>query len=110
MTQNEVINNAVAALVVEAPSGIWYLEPTYRMTIRAQGWGEVVPEDELAEILLLTVDKRNARGNKSQAVLDTLFQLMNDAGPALTEEETKLIDDFLQYRIKQGEIDAILKQ
>ena len=69
------------------------------MTIRAQGWGEVVPEDELAEILLLTVDKRNARGNKSQAVLDTLFQLMNDAGPALTEEETKLIDDFLQYRI-----------
>ena len=120
MTYHEIINEAIDTLVTtDDNSGLTYLEPLYKETIRSEGWTEpdaetgepVVTMEELAEILKLTVEKRNAQNNRTQAVVDWIFTVIeNGIDPLVEDEQNDLIKNMMDYMKLNEEVKQKEKQ
>lgn len=120
MTYHEIINEAIDTLVTtDDNSGLTYLEPLYKETIRSEGWTEpdaetgkpVITMEELAEILKLTVEKRNAQNNRTQAVVDWIFAVIeNGIDPLVEDEQNDLIKNVMDYMKLNEEVKQKEKQ
>lgn len=101
MTYFEAMEAAIELTVVtDSISGMSYLEPNYRLLLKESGIS--LPDDkdgsELYELLHLEVEKRNAKLNRLQPVLDWLYDVMTTTvDPAVTQEENELIKNVMDY-------------
>ena len=101
MTYFEAMEAAIELTVVtDSISGMSYLEPNYRLLLKESGIS--LPNDkdgsELYELLHLEVEKRNAKLNRLQPVLDWLYDVMTTTvDPAVTQEENELIKNVMDY-------------
>ena len=108
MTYFEAMEAAIELTVVtDSISGMSYLEPNYRLLLKESGIS--LPDDkdgsELYELLHLEVEKRNAKLNRLQPVLDWLYDVMTTTvDPAVTQEENELIKNVMDYMKLNSEL------
>lgn len=108
MTYFEAMEAAIELTVVtDSISGMSYLEPNYRLLLKENGIS--LPDDkdgsELYELLHLEVEKRNAKLNRLQPVLDWLYDVMTTTvDPAVTQEENELIKNVMDYMKLNSEL------
>lgn len=116
MTYFETVHQAIEQTVfTDENTGVSYLDPMYRETLRQSGLiatdyedddvPEVVPEDELAEILKLEVEKRNAKNNHLSAVAQWAWDVIStQVAPAITDAENEMASDLVKYmQMKENE-------
>ena len=87
-------NKLAEECIVEAPSGVFYLDPLWRAMLDEN---EEKATPELFEALKLTVEKKNAEANKVQGMVESLFEFFDSSRSALNEEERILVDKMLDY-------------
>ena len=116
MTYFETVHQAIEQTVfTDDNTGVSYLDPMYRETLRQSGiiatdyddddTPEVVPEDELIEILKLEVEKRNAKNNRLSAVAQWAWDVIDtQIAPAITDAENEMASDLVKYmQMKENE-------
>lgn len=116
MTYFETVHQAIEQTVfTDDNTGVSYLDPMYRETLRQSGiiatdyedddTPEVVPEDELVEILKLEVEKRNAKNNRLSAVAQWAWDVIDtQIAPAITDAENEMASDLVKYmQMKENE-------
>lgn len=108
MTYMEAVNKAIETVVsTDDKSGITYLEPLYRWTLRNEGLvmdteneetKDLPTEFEMSEILHLYVEKQNAINNKTNAVIEWLYDVITQTvDPAITAEDNELMKNMIEY-------------
>ena len=116
MTYFETVHQAIEQTVfTDDNTGVSYLDPMYRETLRQSGiiatdyedddTPEIVPEDELVEILKLEVEKRNAKNNRLSAVAQWAWDVIDtQIAPAITDAENEMASDLVKYmQMKENE-------
>ena len=92
-------NKLAEECIVEAPSGVFYLDPLWRAMLDEN---EEKATPELFEALKLTVEKKNAEANTLQPVLHYLYDMLGSTAEALSDQETELANKMLDYIITQN--------
>lgn len=116
MTYFETVHQAIEQTVfTDENTGVSYLDPMYRETLRQSGLiatnyedddtPEIVPEDELVEILKLEVEKRNAKNNHLSAVAQWAWDVIDtQIAPAISDAENEMASDLVKYmQLKENE-------
>lgn len=91
-------------------SGTYYLEPDYKELLRINDLSvkkisdRKISEKDLKEMLDLQVTKMNARQNKTQAVMEWLYAIIDTKlDPEMVEQENQLMENMLKYmKAKDG--------
>lgn len=91
-------NKLAEECIVEAPSGVFYLDPLWRAMLDED---EEKATPELFEALKLTVEKKNAEANKVQYVARYLYDTLGSSAEALDEQEKLLVNKMLDYMLMQ---------
>lgn len=117
MNYFDTVNKSIELTVkTDKDTGVSYLEPMYLEILRGEGiiaayydddddTPEVVPENELTEILKLEVKKRNAKNNRLSAVAQWAWDVINtQIVPAMTDAENEMVSDLVKYmQLKENE-------
>lgn len=97
----DIINQAIQlCITTDSESNISYLEPPYRMLLREAGLinEEVISNEELYELLKLEVEKRNAKVNRLQPILNWIYDTVSSTvEPAITQEENEMMKNLVEY-------------
>ena len=106
------------ALITNEDTGMTYIRPDYEYLISASQLDlddvtdfEDVTRTVVYRQLLLERDMRNAQKDKTQIVMQWLYDVISTVvEPALVEEQNKLIKDMLEYRKERNAIDERTKE
>lgn len=106
------------ALITNEDTGMTYIRPDYEYLLSASQLDldgvtdfEDVTRTVVYRQLLLERDMRNAQKDKTQIVMQWLYDVISTAvEPAIIEEQNKLIKDMLEYRKERNAIDERAKE
>lgn len=106
MTYATFIYKAKELTIQQLDNGTWYLEPEWQDMLYREGLGELDDlEDsylsgwyDVEDILKLEVERRNARDNKKNEVINWLHEVITaTVEPAMTQEETDYIAAITEF-------------
>lgn len=106
------------ALITNEDTGMTYIRPDYEYLLSASQLDlddvtdfEDVTRTVVYRQLLLERDMRNAQKDKTQIVMQWLYDVISTVvEPAIIEEQNKLIQDMLAYRKERNAIDERTKK
>ena len=106
------------ALITNEDTGMTYIRPDYEYLLSASQLYlddvtdfEDVTRTVVYRQLLLERDMRNAQKDKTQIVMQWLYDVISTVvEPAIVEEQNKLIQDMLAYRKERNAIDERTKK
>ena len=114
MLYSDFIIKAKEATITQADNGLFYLEPMWRSILDDNRLyfndvSDFEAEPSIVEdVLKLEVEKRNIVNSKKPAVLDWLYELINEQiEPAMLEEETNYLKDVTEYLKTKKEAEAV---
>ena len=103
MIYAEYTKKAAEATIFQAPNGLWYLEPDWKVLLiendlhydqmdSFSDWADV------EDVLKLEVEKRNTINNKQNAVMEWLYELLTSAvDTSVTDFQNDIVSDAMQY-------------
>lgn len=99
------VMKAVELTVQQLDNGTWYLEPEWKQILRQNDLDLSQLKDdmidgwfELQDILVLEVERRNARDSKKNEVIEWVHKLITEtAEPAMLQEETDYIKNVIEF-------------
>ena len=106
MTYATFIYKAKELTIQQLDNGTWYLEPEWQDMLYREGLGELDDlEDsylsgwyDVEDILKLEVERRNAKDNKKNEVINWLYDLITaTVEPAILQEENDFIKNMMDY-------------
>lgn len=102
MTYFDIVNQAINTVVVtDATTNVTYLEPLYKEILKVSEIEfdeNILPMDELYEILKLEVQKRNAMNNPVNELTRKINSFINEnIDPVLEDNNQKLMFELLEY-------------
>lgn len=105
MLYGEYIFKAKDLVVQQLDNGNWYLEPDWKdilcrnnLDLNEVSDSHLESWYELEDVLVLEVDRRNARDSKKEAVINWLYDLITSTvEPAVLQEETDYIKNVMDY-------------
>lgn len=91
--------------IQQLDNGTWYLEPDWREILRSNELElenvSDLPFDnwyDVADMLALEVERRNARDSKQKEVVDWLYELITaNIDPAMLQEETDYMKNIVEF-------------
>lgn len=98
----DVVNKSIDAVVVtDEKTLVSYLKPLYKEILRISDIEfdeNMLPMEDLYEILQLEVAKRNAMNNPTNELMHKLNEFINEKiDPVLEENNQRLIEELLEY-------------
>ena len=102
MTYFDIVNQAIDAVVTtDEITKVSYLEPLYKEILRVSEIEfdeNILPMEDLYEILKLEVQKRNAINNPTNELMRKINSLINEnIDPILEDNNQKLMFELLEY-------------
>ena len=119
MLYSKFIFHAKEKTIQKLDNDVWYLEPEWKDIICREIVDDITKLedsyisnwDEVKDILVLEVSRRNAQDSRKQDVINWLADLITTtADPAMLEAETNYAKTMIEFLKASGEQDNIIPE